>query len=253
MDADTLTISLCIPTMNRYDIFLSESIPKYLNNPHISEIIICDENGEDYNKIMQNFNDPKLKVFKNTSQLGCFKNKINVAKKASSQYICIFDSDNFASEDYFIAFKKYVKNNTLIDNSIYLTDFARPNFNYKWLIDKNITKDTLKDLWLYSKENNLGCSSIEVTLNTMNCILSRNFFEKIDILTDEPWCDDCYAYDSIYFCLYCMFEYDAKLIVVPDMEYDHRIHSGSHYTEMSQKSENFYNFLKHRYLDEKLY
>jgi hypothetical protein len=51
--------------MQRYDKFLSESIPKYLKNSHINEIIICDETGEDYEIIISNFDDPKIFVYKN--------------------------------------------------------------------------------------------------------------------------------------------------------------------------------------------
>ena len=43
--------SLCIPTINRYDDFLSKYLPLYLDNEHIDEIIISDENGEDAKKI----------------------------------------------------------------------------------------------------------------------------------------------------------------------------------------------------------
>ena len=46
--------SLCIPTMDRYDKFLSINLPKYINNLFIDEIIISDENGNDIKKIKQN-------------------------------------------------------------------------------------------------------------------------------------------------------------------------------------------------------
>lgn len=47
--------SVCIPTMNRYDNYLSKFLPLYLKNNLIDEIIISDENGNDYNKIMNYF------------------------------------------------------------------------------------------------------------------------------------------------------------------------------------------------------
>ena len=39
--------------MNRYDKFLSQTLPRYLDNPHIDEIIICDETGEDAEDLSQ--------------------------------------------------------------------------------------------------------------------------------------------------------------------------------------------------------
>ena len=49
--------SLCIPTMERFDIFLSRYLPKYLANEYINEIIITDENGNDIEKIKLAFPD----------------------------------------------------------------------------------------------------------------------------------------------------------------------------------------------------
>ena len=43
--------SLCIPTINRYDNFLSKYLPLYINNTLIDEIVISDENGNDAKKI----------------------------------------------------------------------------------------------------------------------------------------------------------------------------------------------------------
>jgi hypothetical protein len=49
-------LSLCIPTKNRWN-FLKVNIPKYLENPYINEIVICDENGEDAKMIQETFKD----------------------------------------------------------------------------------------------------------------------------------------------------------------------------------------------------
>ena len=55
---DSIKISLCIPTMKRFDTFLQKSLIYYivlLTKNIIDEIIICDETGEDYEKIMNLF------------------------------------------------------------------------------------------------------------------------------------------------------------------------------------------------------
>ena len=49
--------SLCIPTMDRFDNFLSKYLPKYLENEYINEIVITDENGNDIEKIKKEFSD----------------------------------------------------------------------------------------------------------------------------------------------------------------------------------------------------
>ena len=51
---EIVKISLCIPTKDRFDNFLNNNLSKYinyLNDGLIDEIIICDENGNDYNNI----------------------------------------------------------------------------------------------------------------------------------------------------------------------------------------------------------
>ena len=67
-------LTLCIPTMDRWD-FLKINLPQYLANPYISEIIISDENGRDAEKIRATFNDPKIRVSVNETRLGPFLNK----------------------------------------------------------------------------------------------------------------------------------------------------------------------------------
>ena len=53
--------TLCIPTIDRFDNFLSKYLPHYLNNPLIKEIIITDENGNDAKKIQNAFpNNDKI-------------------------------------------------------------------------------------------------------------------------------------------------------------------------------------------------
>jgi hypothetical protein len=47
--------SLCIPTLDRFDNFLSKNLVKYLQNEDISEIIITDENGNDIEKLIKLF------------------------------------------------------------------------------------------------------------------------------------------------------------------------------------------------------
>jgi hypothetical protein len=63
---------------------LQENLPKYFENPLFSEIIICDETGEDAEKIAENFSDDRLKVFVNEKRLGGFRNKATTVSKASS-------------------------------------------------------------------------------------------------------------------------------------------------------------------------
>ena len=125
--------SLCIPTFDRFDSFLSKYLIKYLENEYIDEIVITDENGNDIEKIKNTFpNNSKLKLIQNDSHLGPFLNKIKVCSIAKNEWIVLMDSDNFADKDYFINAKNYI--DLIIGsnskNIILAPSFARPGFNF---------------------------------------------------------------------------------------------------------------------------
>ena len=127
--------SLCIPTLDRFDDFLSRYLVEYLENEYINEIIITDENGNDIEKINKAFpNNSKLILIKNDSRLGPFLNKMKACSFAKNEWIVLMDSDNFAHKDYFVLAKKYIEN--VIGNSkniILAPSKARPNFDYSHL------------------------------------------------------------------------------------------------------------------------
>ena len=105
--------SLCIPTMDRYDNFISKNLIHYLDNELINEIIITDENGNDINKIILNFknheNFKKIFTVKNEKQLGPFLNKYKACMIAKNEWIALIDSDNFADKKYFEIAKNYIE------------------------------------------------------------------------------------------------------------------------------------------------
>ena len=120
-DDINIKISLCIPTKGRFDTFLSNHLDEYLcylDEKIIDEIVICDEDGKDYNKIIKKYKKimeknenikNKFKLYKNNNILGVFLNKIKVCMLASHNYIALIDSDNFCERDYFKKIRDYIK------------------------------------------------------------------------------------------------------------------------------------------------
>lgn len=232
-----MSISVCIPTMRRFD-FLRESIPKYLENPHITEIIITDETGEDYSAITAAFVHPKLRVFQNERRLGAIANKQRAASYATSDYVAILDSDNFAGIPYFEAFKAYIAANTCPLNTVFLPCFAMPSFNYTRFIGKQLDRRTI----------HLHYPDINACLNTMNMIVPRAFLATYKLMEDTPWCVDADgAHDALYFSMFSVFVKNATLVVVPGMVYEHRVHGGSWYLESVERSRGVYDRLMDRF------
>lgn len=232
-----ISISVCIPTMSRFS-FLKESIPKYLENPHVSELIICDETGEDYAAITAAFSHPKLRVYQNESRLGMLKNKLRAASYATSDYIAILDSDNFADHVYFEAFKSFLSSHRVSNQSVFLPSYAKPNFNYTEWVDRPITRANIHQMY----------PRIDTCLNTMNSIISRSFLSTFDILSDKPVCDEIGCYDSKYFAMYTLFHMNGTLHVVKNMEYHHRVHDESGWVLTHSEFDNAHDQLVEKYL-----
>jgi hypothetical protein len=222
-------ISLCITTMNRFDTFLSKNLDKYLDyliDGVIDEIIICDENGNDYEKIMNKYENlmkstPNFKVYKNEELLGVFKNKLKVCSYASNEYIALIDSDNFSDATYFETAKKYIEKNkykmpetTILAPCIAKTLTPCPNLDYRELENKIFTRENIK--------LNLSNIKVEVLLNTGNYVISKSIIENIkyneDIMSVISGCD------VIYFNFLTFLQFpNMELHIVEGLEYAHTV------------------------------
>jgi glycosyltransferase involved in cell wall biosynthesis len=207
----------------------------------IDEIIICDENGNDFYKINEKYydlidNGIKLKVYKNYRNLGVFLNKLKVCKMANNDYIALIDSDNRVDEDYFKKVKEYIEKNNLPDNVVLSPCFGRPHdgMDYRRYNGKIMNKTNIKEFVVEPKGPEAvwdiplmwNISSISL-LNMGNFVISKNVFENFHVPDKEilPKIAGC---DVIYF-LSLLFERknSFEFHVVEGLEYDHSVHEGS--------------------------
>ena len=215
--------SLGIATMKRWS-FLKESLPKYLQNPYIGEIIISDETGEDYDMIKSTYaSEPKIKVYKNEKRLGAFLNKCTAMQKASYPWIVLMDSDNFADTSYFDElFKSFDPFQT---KRIYMPSKALPHFDYSSFSGLILTPKVLGDLIRDKKDTYLTTS-----FNTGNYVLSKIAADLLYQYKDSDLSKTIMCCDVIYAnTLLLMNGFD--FYVVPNMQYDHVVHDGSFYFE----------------------
>ena len=242
--------SLCIPTMDRFDDFLSKNLPKYLTNELISEIIITDENGNDINKIKNTFTNDKLKLFINEQSLGPFLNKISACSKASNEWIVLIDSDNFADDNYFNVAKDYINNKNITDKNIILApSFAKPRFNYSHLagfIYKKEMFDSNKHLETELINKSSYTPSI-VLMNNGNYIINKYLIENLNLSNETENIKMSSACDVIYFNTLLFEQLDLNLHVVPNLEYDHAVHDGSIYIQTHHIFRDFNNIVHNRY------
>ena len=200
--------SLCIPTMDRYDKYLSRFLKIYLEYENVSEIVITDENGNDIEKILKNFGQhPKLKLFKNETRLGAFYNKLKVCQKASNEWIALIDSDNYAPIEYFNNAKHFIENNDLTNNSI----IAPVKAGYRHLFhhfEGLITKNTIPNEYNW-----------KVLFNTGNFILNKFLINNINL--EEIINFKIGGLDVVCFLVLLFEQLDLQFHVVKNMEYDH--------------------------------
>lgn len=238
-------ISLCITTMDRFDDFLSKNLDnylEYLKNCLIDEIIISDENGNDYEKIEEKYREIlktnlKFKIYKNEERLGVFKNKLKVCSYASNHLIALIDSDNFPDNNYFETVKKYIESNRnnfpqniILAPSISINDINSPNLNYKEFKNQIITKSNIKQ--------NLTNIKFHVLLNTGNYIISKNISDNIQY--NNNLMDIISGCDVMFFNLLAFMQYpDLEFHVIENLEYYHTINNNGEYKKRDSRCDLF--------------
>jgi len=215
-------ISLCIPTYKRFDTFLKKNVEQYLKSDYIDEIVINDENGEDYDKLVNYFpNENKLKIYKNDHILGAFYNKTKVVSYAKNNWICLCDSDNYIPDIYFETWDKYINEYGLNNKYVYLPSKTYPTdnhkgFNYEEFNNLTINKYNINNYSIYNNYESL--------LNTGNYIFHKNNY----IITDNYIKNNtnCNALDVLMRNFLLLIN-NSILIIVPNMAYNHIVHDDS--------------------------
>lgn len=210
-------ISLCITTFNRMDLLL-DSFIMVVDDPRISEIVIVDDastnHSSGYVLGLQGRYKQKVKSFVNKKNLDCYRNKREAISKATNEWVIIFDSDNIITKSYIDRIESLFTAG-LNPKTIYQPSFAKPHFNFtkyeSFLIDKsNVSK--------YMVDPMFG-----TMLNAMNYFVNRDEYLKVWDGAVDP-----VTSDSIY-QNYNWLKAGNSIYVVPGLEYEHRVHNGSHY------------------------
>lgn len=241
--------SLCIPTMDRFDNFLSTYLVKYLENEYINEIVITDENGNDIEKIKSVFPDNnKLILFKNQTRLGPFLNKIKACSAAKNEWIVLIDSDNFADEKYFFTAKKCIEEVIGEQKNIILAPSkALPNFDYSHLSGITYKKGNFGLNRKFEEINKRPHNSDSIVLmNTGNYVINKSLINNLNLSLEKDISKSS-ACDVIYFNTLLFEQLDLNMYVVPNLEYQHVVHNESIYIQTVNNFIEFNNFVHERF------
>jgi glycosyltransferase involved in cell wall biosynthesis len=209
-------ISLCITTYNRTDL-LFESFKQVLDDPRVSEIVVVDDcsSEEVFREVLiRSKVTSRLRLYHNQKNLDCYRNKREAISKASNQWVIILDSDNIITKPYIDKIESLFTAG-LNPKTVYQPSFAKPHFNFtkyeSFLIDKhNVAK--------YMVDDTFG-----TMLNAMNYFVNRDEYLRVWDGSVDP-----VTSDSI-FQNYNWLNAGNNIYVVPGLEYEHRVHDGSHY------------------------
>lgn len=239
--------SLCIPTKSRFDTFLDVNLEKYLENKLIAEIIICDEyDSDDYTKLQSKYGKllkSKIKLYKNDTNLGPFMNKRKVCLMASCDWICLIDSDNFASETYFQIAKQYLEFNVCTWESILAPSFARSCFNYSHMEGNVLNKETYHDIC----KLDVGKNMFQCFINTGNYVINKQLIHNLNISGEEHNIKQSFSCDVIYFNTLALEQFNINIHIVKDLHYQHIVHTGSVYSNNTDKYKNFESIVNKRF------
>jgi glycosyltransferase involved in cell wall biosynthesis len=214
--------------------FLKDQVPKYLNDPNVSFVVISDENGKDINIMSEMEMDGhiKLRLYQNDEILGVYGNKRQCFLKAPSEWVAVLDSDNKFSSDFFEAYLKVrERDGELAKKTIYCAgdiqyyNLETGDIQYKTrhFSGMKISRDNWNEVLKMPRWNFL--------LNDGNCIWPRDVIKHFPDLPE----DQIVGTDSIFFMRQAI-QAGYTLSVEPTMHYIHTVHDGSHWLQNAEVS-----------------
>jgi glycosyltransferase involved in cell wall biosynthesis len=216
----TIGIAIAIATMRRWS-FLKDSLPMYLGRPEVTEVIVCDETGEDYEAIQKSAfaNHPKLRLFKNERRLGIYENKLKAASLATAPWIAVLDSDNLFDDEWFATLHTITFDTNIIiasaDFKNLNTSTGEVSYPCKQFSGLRLTKTTWNEVLKKPRWNFL--------LNDGNWIIPKG---AVGTLDSNEKSSNWEAADAIYM-LRCFVLAGYSVYYAPGLEYTHIVHPGS--------------------------
>jgi glycosyltransferase involved in cell wall biosynthesis len=219
-------ISLVITSYNR-DQMTVNAYSRVIDDERIGEVVIVDDCSTERfkDRLRRLAQHPKVKLFFNQKNLGCYRNKHYAISQAANEYVIILDSDNTIDKSYIDA----IYNQQWDRKKIIAPDFAKPHFDYTSFSGKTIDRHTVKQYIPAASKTRFDC-----LINTMNYFVHRDEYLRVWDGSIEPW-----TADTIY-QNYQWIKAGNYMYVAMGMQYDHLVHDGSHYRNNVQHTGNLY-------------
>lgn len=239
-------ITLAIPFYNTSQYF-TDCIKYALDDDFVSEIVVNDDcssenHFENLINIIQSLRSEKIKLYRNSINLGAFRNKYLTVSKCSNSWIYLLDSDNHPFEESYQIIKSISDADSMIVYSpqhLYCKNDGVEK--YEVISDYDFPHDLIgveesKDL-IFKRTK-----WFDWFFNSGNYILNRDIY--IDALKEPYENKDTALLDadtaaSFYFLL----KYGVQFKVIKNLAHHHRLRKDSTWTvcgERSQMSVDYY-------------
>ena len=233
---DNRKISICIPTWNRFQMTIN-AFAQVLADDRVDEVVLVDDASTNESAIhLANYfaGNPKVKVYSNTVNIDCYRNKHAAMQNATGTWCILFDSDNILTTTYLDALYAIPEWD---NHTVYQPEWARPHFDFRQWAGLNITWKNVKQ-YIYS--NGQVQTGLETGLNAMNFFVNRNEYLNVWDGSVDP-----VTSDSIYFA-YCWLMKGNRYHITKDLQYDHLVHD-AHYVQNVHRTGNFHKELLERF------
>lgn len=131
-------ISFAIPAYNEHKkgsyAWLSECVQAVKKVACISEIVIVDDASENYDGLVsyvKNFNDSRIRLFRNETNQGVFGNKVTAIAHCTNDWVQLCDSDDRMDVDHFA---KLIELKPWDPQTMYASSWGKPKFKYQSLV-----------------------------------------------------------------------------------------------------------------------
>ncbi len=229
------TITLAIPTYRRFNPFLKEYIPKYLNLPFVDSIVIADETGEDIDAIQKEpwGSNPKLRYIRNSERLGAYHNKLNLMRQCKTNWIALIDSDNEVCPEYFTALEKWWLTHGANSKEIYIPAHVESKNIQETKTNQPIAHFAGHRIDRQTWNAFMPLPWAGYCLNLGNCVFHKTAIPDIPETIPKDVMADCQVMNK------ALVEKGYTLVIVPNMKYYHIIHPGSLYLNTAAQQQEF--------------
>ena len=188
----TPLVSICIPTYNRAG-FISKAIDSALAQSYRNiEVLVVDNASQDnIELVIDKYQDPKLKFFKNNQNLGMYGNFNRCIELSKGEYIHILHSDDYIDSDFTKTCVEFMESHPRV----------RMTFGSAWYLSNNEQRKVAasdKDIIYPAPEGFREILSVGIPIICPSVMMKRDVYNSVGQYSCEyPYAGDFYQWLKI--------------------------------------------------------